>query len=152
MRRFPDWVPRLTAAIEARAETPFKWGSFDCCLAACDLWKAQTGVDPMADLRGYKTKAGALRTLAKEAPEAPQDRRLEALAVRLGRETGLVSYPATYAQRGFLVFIEGREDLTAEGMDTIGTVNLRGDGILIPHTDGGWVTLPLTHATMSWGV
>lgn len=64
LRRQPGWPLRLEALVQARAATPFAWGSFDCCLFAADVVQALTGVDPAARLRGtYATAPQALRRL-----------------------------------------------------------------------------------------
>ncbi len=152
MKRYPNWVNLLMEAIFVRAMRPFEWGSFDCALAACDLWEVQTGIDPAGDLRRYRTRAGATRVLATEAPDVLADRRLERVAERMAGEVGMIAYPAPYAQRGFIVLVSGSPEITLGGTDALGVVDLYGTGILVPHLDGGWATLPLTRARLAWGV
>ncbi|WP_118138777.1 hypothetical protein [Oceanicella sp. SM1341] len=65
-------------------DRPFAWGRADCCTAACDVFEALFGIDPMAELRGrYTTAAGAMRIIAGEGGFA-------ALAERLAASAGLV--------------------------------------------------------------
>lgn len=65
-QRLHDWQPRLAALFAARAEQPFTWGRFDCCLFAADAVLAVTGHDPAADLRGtYSTEEQAARVLQR---------------------------------------------------------------------------------------
>lgn len=43
----------------------WEWGASDCCTAACDVFKALHGIDPMASLRGkYKSQLGAAKIIA----------------------------------------------------------------------------------------
>lgn len=63
----PDWENRLGATIAKWRPRPFRWDR-DCArwVAACVI--AQTGQDPIRDLRGqYRTKRDALKLLAKGA-------------------------------------------------------------------------------------
>lgn len=63
-RRLSDWRERLDAEIQRKATTAFAWGVNDCCLFACDLVLAMTGIDYAAKFRGrYSTPLGAARTL-----------------------------------------------------------------------------------------
>ena len=56
-----DKVLRLSMRIMGRS---WVWGEADCCTAACDVFQALHGVDPMASLRGvYRTKIGAQRAI-----------------------------------------------------------------------------------------
>ena len=54
----------LAAALEVM-DRPWRWGGADCCTAACDVFAALHGIDPMLPLRGrYASRAGALRLIA----------------------------------------------------------------------------------------
>ena len=60
LRRRHDWRQAMQHALKARMHSPFRYGEFDCCLAAADVIAAMTDVDPMADFRGgYKSAASA---------------------------------------------------------------------------------------------
>ena len=65
MKRVNGWPGALVGFLNARARTPFAWGSNDCCSFAADAVVAITGTDPMADLRGYDSETGAGRVLVK---------------------------------------------------------------------------------------
>jgi hypothetical protein len=56
LKRLPDWPERLIALLNARAHAPFAWGRQDCASFAADAVQAMTGVDPIADLRGYTAR------------------------------------------------------------------------------------------------
>ncbi|MBY8335212.1 DUF6950 family protein [Qipengyuania pacifica] len=75
MTRLADWDGRLSATIMEWRERPFRWDS-DCArwVAACVI--AQTGEDPLSDLRGqYRTEREALKLLAaKPMPEYLDER------------------------------------------------------------------------------
>lgn len=52
--------------ISANTQTPFEWGTFDCCLAAANAIHAMTGKDFAESFRGhYKTKQGAALALKR---------------------------------------------------------------------------------------
>ncbi|MFN6976942.1 MAG: DUF6950 family protein [Gemmobacter sp.] len=56
----------VTALALRLMDGPFVWGQADCCTAACDVFAALTGTDPMAPLRGrYSTERGALRIIRR---------------------------------------------------------------------------------------
>lgn len=61
----------------------WEWGVADCCTAACDVFAALHGVDPMAAIRGrYNTAIGAYRII-REWGGFP------AMAEALARSAGL---------------------------------------------------------------
>ena len=75
-----DHVLRLSMRIMGRCWT---WGEADCCTAACDVFQALHGVDPMASLRGvYRTKIGAQRAIVARGGWM-------VMAETLAREAGL---------------------------------------------------------------
>lgn len=147
--RKPDWVPRLRLAIDKRAKRNFRFGGFDCCMAAGDLVKAQTGTDPGKRLRGYKTFTAAMKALAKAAPKGTRKKdRLGAVASILAQECGMVETPVLRAGRGCVVLVNAP---TPRGpMDVLGIVDLTGTMILIP-AEKGWEQLPLSHGHRAWG-
>ena len=83
---------RVMEIAEEVMDRPWKWGEADCCTAACDVFVALTGVDPMASLRGrYTTEQGAYRHIVRAGG-------MVALASRLADEARLVR-----VRRGFCV-------------------------------------------------
>tara|TARA_R100001244_G_scaffold2541_7_gene3981 strand:- start:607 stop:993 length:387 start_codon:yes stop_codon:yes gene_type:complete len=53
----------LARAIDVM-DRPWEWGKADCCTAACDVFRALHGIDPMASLRGrYMTRREAHRII-----------------------------------------------------------------------------------------
>lgn len=74
----PDQV---VAEVERVMSRPFAWGSCDCCSAACDVFLALWGFDPMASLRGRYTGAtGAARALHQNGGLGPWAARVAAAA------------------------------------------------------------------------
>ncbi|PLX36990.1 MAG: hypothetical protein C0605_07945 [Hyphomicrobiales bacterium] len=63
--RKPDWPSRMLDILDEHVERPFAWGVSDCGILFADAVVAQTGFDPLAGMRGYRTKAGALRVLRR---------------------------------------------------------------------------------------
>jgi hypothetical protein len=58
--RFHDWPERLAEFIEGSRETPFEYGSHDCCRFAGKVVHAITGEDPMTAF-DYRSRLGAER-------------------------------------------------------------------------------------------
>jgi len=59
VRRLDDWDQKLFAVIDAARQRRFAYGVHDCCVFAADCVMAQTGVDPMAGIRGYRGEDAA---------------------------------------------------------------------------------------------
>lgn len=57
---------RVLGEVERIMSRPFVWGPADCCSAACDVFAALWGFDPMARLRTYEGPRQALRMLERE--------------------------------------------------------------------------------------
>lgn len=91
--RLHDWALRLESLIDDRLHTRFSFGQHDCCMWACDVVRAVTGRDPVADLRGtYSTEeeasavmdaGGGLEAMA-EARFGPEIKPLAAAAGDVG--------------------------------------------------------------------
>lgn len=52
MTRYPDWLLRLEAYVEATRRAPFAYGRLDCALWAAGAVAAMTGTDLAAPARG----------------------------------------------------------------------------------------------------
>lgn len=62
----------LRAFLRDLARKPFIYGQTDCGLPLADLWLAEHGVDPAADLRGtYRSQEDCMRLLGKSAKHLP---------------------------------------------------------------------------------
>jgi hypothetical protein len=62
--RHHDWPERLASFIETRRETPFAYGTHDCCAFAGAVAEAITGTNPAAPFP-YDSQVGALRLIAE---------------------------------------------------------------------------------------
>lgn len=57
---------KLHSFIESRRQTPFAWGTNDCCMFAADWLLELTGVDHATKYRGkYEDEKGAARIIKK---------------------------------------------------------------------------------------
>ena len=66
IKRYPDWDLRLVNWLERACHTPFRWGKFDCALAAAEALSIQTGHDFSQGWKGlYSTATGARKRLLK---------------------------------------------------------------------------------------
>lgn len=103
IRRREDW-PEVLAHYEEVSgshELPFAWGVRDCCTLACDAFQLITGVDVMADLRGYHTALEATRRLKRFAGGG-----LEQAVEKIAAQFGLQEIVPGLAQRGDAVLVD----------------------------------------------
>jgi len=134
--RFEDWPSRLFALVEARKQTPFAWGSHDCCLFACDAVQAMTGTDPAAPLRGYESKEEAEALIAEYGT-------LEDLVADRCREMNFAEQTPAKAQRGDLALFDNA------GAPALGVC--LGAEVAFPGRDG-LVFHPVGNCRRSWRV
>lgn len=100
-RRPADWEARLDAAIFAAIGRRFQWGSFDCCLWACDIVALMRGVDLAAPFRGrYDDERSAYRALRAFAGGG-----LEATAERIAEAGAFDAIAPEFAQRGDVALV-----------------------------------------------
>ncbi|HIF9075767.1 TPA: DUF6950 family protein [Photobacterium damselae] len=61
-----ETVAKIADYIKENADTPFKWGEFDCCIFISEAIFLQTGLDLYEPYRGkYSTEIGAARAQKK---------------------------------------------------------------------------------------
>lgn len=110
---------------------PWVWGRADCCTAACDVFLALHGIDPMAPLRGrYASAREAAMVIALQGG-------WRAMFGRLGQEAGLRPGAGAPGEIG-LVQRAGRHSL-AIGL---------GGGLWAGRIDGGFAMVK--GAIQSW--
>jgi len=86
-------------------ERPFIWGQSDCSTAACDVFAALHGIDPMARVRGiYQSACGAMRLITVQGGWA-------AYSAALAADAGLVPVDQEAAGDIGLVETAGRHSL-----------------------------------------
>lgn len=136
MRRFPDWVLRLEAAIDRARQQSFEWGSHNCGFFVADVVLAMTGVDPGAEYRGrYKTRRGAYAVVKRVTGGGMLELAMRAFGEP--RKAPLL------AQRGDVVLVE------TELGDTLGIVL----GAKIAATGlSGLEFLPISEAKVAWAI
>ena len=130
--RHQDWPSRLARFYRGRRNTPFAWGTNDCCTLAADWVVEATGTDPMAGIRGIDNVITAGRTL-----EALGGMR-EAVTARLGQPIDWM-----LAQRGDVVM------MTLDGRQTLGVV--MSEYAMAPG-DAGALLVPLGTADCAWRI
>lgn len=95
MTRRHDWADRMFKYVDSRRETPFAWGTHDCCRFAAGAVLAMTDKDYMSSF-DYSTELGAAKLIRKAGS-------LDALVNRaLGEPLPAVAY----AQRGDVVIAD----------------------------------------------
>jgi hypothetical protein len=136
-----QWTIAFHDFLWTRANTPFRWGSQDCCLFAADALLAITGTDIADDFRGkYTDERSAfslIRTITGGSGTADA-------VVYAAAKHGLVerAHPLL-AQRGDLVLIANGGTLIA------GVVHLCGSDV-VSVSETGPVRLPVTAITRRW--
>jgi hypothetical protein len=137
LRRFDDWPARLSSFLEARRDTPFRYGAHDCCLFTADAVLAMTGTDVAVSFRDhYRSAFGALRRLRIATPIAT----VEGVADQV---FGCGVTP-NYAQRGDVVLLASPSGLI------LGIVAL--DGRAAAAAETGWLAFPLSCARRAWRI
>jgi hypothetical protein len=135
--RFEDWPNRLLSVIDGAAARPFVWGEWDCGQFVGAAIEAQTGTNPVAQLRAkYTTEVGMKRILTRD-----YDGSLLAFwSAQLGGPV-----PVTMAGRGDIVVVE------IEGVQASGVVDLSGERVACLGLDG-LEFLPIIQAIAAWKV
>jgi hypothetical protein len=87
MARDADVTYRPMRLALVAMDGPVVWGRRDCCTAACDVFAALTGVDPMLPLRGRYASAIEAGRIVRQAGG------FRALAGRLAAVAGLALVP-----------------------------------------------------------
>lgn len=139
-RRLPDWRERLEAEVQRKALSVFAWGVNDCCLFACDLMRAMTGIDFAAAYRGrYGTQIGAARALREVDGVASISELLDLIAARDGwREIA-----PTVASSGDPVLA-----FATHGQ----TLGIRFGGFIATPGEAGVELIPATLASRAWAL
>ena len=80
MKRISNWESAFSEYIESKRNTPYEYGTNDCCMFAAGSVEAITGEDPMSEFRGkYKSLATSVRAL-QEIGAGDLETEAEALA------------------------------------------------------------------------
>lgn len=133
MTRLKHWPSRFAALVASARLEPFAWGSHDCCLWAADSVLALTGVDPAHALRGtYGDERSALKLVARLGG-------LTAIGLMCGPE--IKPAHATDGDVGLVAWPDGVVSLGVHGGTRWMCVG-----------DAGLVDLPLSAASLVWGV
>ena len=141
MTRRGGWDVRLAELLHARAQTPMRYGSNDCCLLAADAIAAMTGTDIAEEFRGYRTEVGAARRIRRVTGAVGVEAALRYCAAK-HELPGLAS--VYLAQRGDLLLLDGGAGLIA---GIVGT-----HGACVTTGEHGLRRLPLASAVRAWRV
>jgi hypothetical protein len=138
--RFNDWEARLVEAVQSKDNEPFSFGSFDCCAAAAYVVKEVHGIDLMKGLRGYRSAAGAARTIKKNGGT------LYEVVCRQCEKVGWLEKPRAFAMRGDLVVADIQ---SGDGINEACGVVV-GCTAVFP-SDIGWTHYPITKCKAVFG-
>ena len=129
-------------------QTPFVWGSLDCCRFACLGLVAQGLPDPMpAKFRHYKTAAGAVGAIRRLGGEGG----LDAAATKLAEAVGLREVPVAFAGRGCPVLAD-LKTITGTIEPHLGLVALDGLVAVFKGAPLELVRVPLAACRRAWKV
>jgi hypothetical protein len=135
--RYENWPCRLQILLDAAREQEFSWGTLDCCQWAGLAVEAQTGVNPIAHIRGkYRTAIGAKRVLNRDFGGSLR----AGVTLSMGDPV-----PPLMAGRGDLVLVD------LDGTECVGVVDLSGERIAAIGLHG-LEFVPLTAAVAAWKV
>jgi hypothetical protein len=131
-----DWPEVLTKFLAENRLRPFRWGSWDCCLFACNGIREITGVDVAAKYRGrYQTMLGAFRLIGGSVRN---------VAVEVASLHGFAKHNLVEDAR------PGDVVLATLAMETLGIVSLARTGIFV--TTMGLASFPLSLTTEAWKI
>lgn len=142
--RSRTWSTReLHEYLTNHANTPFAWGTFDCCLFAADAVQAMTGVDIASDFRGeYSDSASAFALIHSVTGSTT----VADAAAYCAAKHGLTEWKhPLMAQRGDLVVFESGDNLIA------GIVHLSGRYV-VSVSESGLVKAPITAVQRAWHI
>lgn len=134
LTRHADWPERLAAAIESARHEPYVLGQHDCLRLTCRCIEVMTGINFWPVFAGYKTKAQALRIIAKIAPS---------LGDAVTAVLGVQPQPVRLSQRGDVLLYQDEEGHHLGVCCGANMVLLAKQGL---------VFLPLSKALSSWRV
>lgn len=142
VRRLPDWPRRLEAFLAANAATPFRYGSFDCCLMAAVAIQAMTGKHPHPEYIGaYSTRSECRALIRRETGKSG----VEFIWQQVMQENGIQECPVKCAQRGDAVLIK-----RGKSGSSVAIVGL--DGRLVVAGDVGLLLVDRGLAVRAWRV
>jgi hypothetical protein len=138
MARVNNWPKVLGEQIELARDTPFAWGTHDCCLWAANVAVALTGKDPAKDWRGkYTTALEAARFIEESSGGL-----LELVSAGCD-SVGFVSQIPAYAQRGDIV-------LARQGMQELAGICIGAEWV--GPSKEGLLKKPMGDAILAWRV
>ena len=135
--RIDNWQMALSSELSKTRQ--FKWGKDDCCLFACDVIKATTGIDPASSFRGkYETALGAYKELKRQGFEGIMD-----VADRQCAANKWYPVPVLMAQRGDIVCA------MFEGQESLGVMS---DGFGVFVGELGYVRIDASNLIRAWKI
>ena len=141
LTRLEHWPSALSDYLLRTEGVRFRYGVQDCGLFVAGAIHAMTGVDVVANLRGYDNRKEAFKRIAALCGHPT----MEAVSVHLAALYGIPEVPVLCAQRGDAVMLRsGRRS-------SLGIVAMHGTEILTPYRDG-LLRLPLSHARRAWHI
>jgi hypothetical protein len=141
MKRLDGWPGLLGAFIASRREIPFRWGSNDCCLFACDAALIMTGEDLARGFRDtYDTARSATRAMNALGASSVGE-----LADIFAERLGIRVVPPSFAQRGDVMLLK------RELGESLGIVSLNGLDIWAP-AEEGLAEIPIQEGLRAWRI
>jgi cell wall-associated NlpC family hydrolase len=142
LKRSNTWVEDLYAFVRSRKDTPYAWGSNDCCSFVCDAILAMTGTDVYSEFRGkYTDEAGAGAILQTVVGSTDKAAAIDYITTKFA----MPEITVPFAQRGDVVL------LGVDGGFALGIVHLDGSNAAAVAAEG-LHRVPLTLATRAWRV
>ena len=141
MKKLPDWVARLEQAFKEAKFKDFNWGTFNCCTFTADCVVAQTGEDPMEEMRPrFEDKRSAYRFL-KELSGGSLAKAAEDVAAKYDMK----EVAPAYVQRGDMVIAKNED-----GEEIFAIIDLSGRWVIGVRPDTGLCHEELTVIERAW--
>lgn len=143
--RVDNWAGKLEAVFKEHRGQPFTWGTHDCITFASDCFKAITGDDPLAGIRGtYTDEATALEVL--DGHGGIENAVEIAMTAR-----DIKKVDRKWAQRGDIVIIEFPQ-VAPELTPIVAAGVWAGEFAFVPLPGRGLERVPKAFVKTFWGV
>ena len=135
--RIDNW--QIALATELDKPRKFQWGKDDCCLFACDVIRAITGIDPATTFRGkYASAFGAYKQLKLQGFRGVMN-----VADMQCAANKWYPVPVLMAQRGDIVCT------MFEDQESLGVMS---DGFGVFVGESGYVRLNVSNLIKAWKI
>ena len=126
MKKQPDWQTLLTDFLQEHQETPFEWGTWDCCMFSNAALKAISGEDVIPEELSWSDQESALKAIKDYG------KTLQGALTKACKLAGMEVININYATAGDLILYKEESQLAGihDGFNIISPTD---DGLAVKH-------------------